>query len=245
MPLPLHVTEAELPMQGNVRDFSLAEVLQFISLGRRTGLLEVVVGPERHLISVRNGVIVGIDAAGHGALVVLAETELVPADALTAAVEESRREGRDLGAVLVQAGLVGVADWQRFVQRELERLLYRLFALGDAPFSFRTMPVLELPPLTLDLPTDRAVLYASRWVEAWSNVRPSVPSPQAIYAPRNPPAPGASLSLAPAEQRVLQALRQQADVLRLAVRSGLSLLETAQALARLVTAGYARLVTAG
>jgi hypothetical protein len=230
-------------MRGNIRDFSLAEVLQFVSLGRRTGLLEVEVGGERHRVYFRNGVIVGISAAVTGALEVLTETNLVPAAVLATALDESQREGRDLGAVLVQTGAITLADWQSFVQRQLERLLYSLFALKEAPFLFQPLPSLPLPPLTLDLPVDRAVLNGSRWVEAWSSLRPTVPSPQAVYAPRTPTAP-LTVELPARERRVMQALQRQTDVHRIANRCGLSLLETGQALGRLATAGYVRLVSA-
>jgi Domain of unknown function (DUF4388) len=239
------MSEAVRPMQGNIRDFSLAEVLQFIALGRRTGLLEIQVGAERHRVYLRNGVIVGVNAVNAGTLKVLAEADLVPTGALEAALSESQREGRDLGAVLVQRGLVTAANWQRFVQRELERLLYRLFSLTDAPFSFQTADFPSLPPLTLDLPIDRAVLHGTRWAEAWTSLRPAVPSPHAVYAPTANAATAASAGLAPAEQGVLRALDRQAEVQRAASRTGLSLLETADALARLASAGHVRLVAAG
>lgn len=237
-------SEAMRPMQGNIRDFSLAEVLQFVALGRRTGILEVQVGADRHRIYVRNGVIVGLNAVNAGTLTVLAEADLVPATALAAALGEAQREGRDLGAVLVQRGLISAGVWQRFVQRELERLLYRLFSLEDAPFSFQAIDFPTLPPLTLDLPVDRAVLHGSRWAEVWMGLQPPVPSPTAVFAPTAPPALIEDASLKAADRSVLAALERQAEVQRAACRAGLSLLETAETLARLAAAGHVRLVTA-
>jgi hypothetical protein len=233
------------PMQGNIRDFSLAEVLQFVALGRRTGILEVQVGTERHRIYVRNGVIVGLNAVTAGTLKVLAEADLVPMAELEAALGEAQREGRDLGAVLVQRGLVSAGVWQRFVQRELERLLYRLFSLDDAPFAFQAIDFPTLPPLTLDLPVDRAVLHGLRWAEAWMSLQPPVPSPNAVFAPTAPPALLHAAGLEAVDRGVLAVLERPAEVQRTACRAGLSLLETAETLARLAAAGHVRLVAAG
>jgi hypothetical protein len=231
-------------MQGNITDFSLAEVLQFIALGRRTGVLEVQVGPDRHRVYFRNGVIVSVNAVAVSVMQVLAEANLAPETALEAALRESQREGRDLGAVLVQHGLVGAATWQGFVQRELERVLYSLFILKEAPFSFQAMAFQPLPPLTLDLPVDRAVLHGSAWGERWAALRPPIASPAAVHAPVVM-ATGALLATTPTERRVLQGLGRQADVHRAALRAGLGLLETAAVMARLLAAGRVRPVTTG
>ena len=93
-------------MQGNIRDFSLAEVLQFIALGRRTGILALEVGAEEHRVYLRNGVIVGVNAATANTLRVLSEADLASPEVLSAALDEAQREGRTLGAVLVQRGVM-------------------------------------------------------------------------------------------------------------------------------------------
>jgi hypothetical protein len=231
-------------MQGNIRDFSLAEVLQFMALGRRNGILELEVGPERHRIFLRNGVIVGVSAVTTSTLKVLGEAQLTSPAALDEALDEAQREGRNLGAVLVQRGAVTTAVWQRFMQCELERLLYRLFSLKDAQFSFKAAEFPTLPPLTFNLPIDRAVLNGSRWAEAWSHLQPAVPSPHAVYAATAPSATVAADLPAP-DQGVLLALDRPTEVVRVATQVELSVIETARALARLAAAGRVRLVSAG
>jgi hypothetical protein len=177
-------------------------------------------------------------------LKVLGEAQLTSPAALDEALDEAQREGRNLGAVLVQRGAVTSAVWQRFMQRELERLLYRLFSLKDAQFSFKAAEFPTLPPLTFNLPIDRAVLTGSRWAEAWSHLQPAVPSPHAVYAATAPSATVAADLPAP-DQGVLLALDRPTEVVRVATQVELSVIETAQALARLVAAGRVRLVSAG
>jgi hypothetical protein len=232
-------------MQGNIRDFSLAEMLQFIALGRRTGTLEIQTNQERYRIYTHNGGIVGVNAANVSLVKMLGEANLVPAEQLDVALRESQREGRDIGVLLVRSGLLTPADWQRFVQRELERLLYSLFSLAEAAFTFSAGSPQSLPPLALELPVDRVVLHGLRWAEEWGSLRPTIPSVLSTYGPAAMQRLPSSPELRPLDWRVLQCLDRPLDVYHLALRSGLSLLETGQSLARLAGAGYARLVTAG
>lgn len=230
-------------MQGNVRDLSLAELLQFISLGRRTGQLDLKYGAECYSLRFRNGVIGSADAAVASSLRMLVASGMISPVRLEAALAECSLEGRDLGPVLIQQGQVTPADWDRFMQRELERLVYSLFVLPDATFDFRMLESAPNSVIKLNLPVDRVVLHGTGWAESWKAIQPPIPSVQSSYAPTVPHRLLMDEATSENEVRLAKVFLRQADVHTLAVSSGMSLLETAQSLACMVRDQRARMVS--
>ncbi|MEM8964404.1 MAG: DUF4388 domain-containing protein [Acidobacteriota bacterium] len=163
-----------MSLNGKLEDVSLADVMQFIHLGRRTGTLSLVHGVQEAEIGFHRGQIVS--AAGPGTMRLgdlLVEQGLLDQDSLhelelLCASEQPRRS---LGQVLVSSGKLEFEQIRKTIERQIEETIYELVTWTTGSFEFALD---ELKPIDdiamypgdvipkLDLNTQMVLLEATR-----------------------------------------------------------------------------------
>ena len=123
-------------VEGDMREFPLAEILQFISLGSRTGVLEIVRRDGVYGVIFTSGTITGLTADGWTLAQELRDSNLLPPDVLTGLLSINTTI-QDLRAAILTGGYMTADEWTAFVSRQVERLLYSLFDVRDGRFRFR------------------------------------------------------------------------------------------------------------
>ena len=215
-------------MEGDLREFTLAEILQFVSLGGRTGVLEILRRDGVFRINFSSGVIVGLNADGWTLAQDLRDSDLLPNDVLSD-ILATNVDTNDLRSALLAGGYMAADEWTAFVARQVERLLYTLFDVREGKFRFRQSSTFPGPWLTVRIAADRAVLEGTRWSETWQRGADLIPSRQSRFA-RSGTAPGAALQISPTQWRVFVATAQPGNVLEIANRSILSEVEVVESL---------------
>lgn len=119
-----------------MREFPLAEILQFISLGSRSGVLEIVRREGVYGIIFTSGTITGLTSDGWTLANELRESQLLPDNVLTGLLAVNNNI-QDLRAAILTGGYMTADEWTAFVSRQVERLLYSLFDVRDGKFRFR------------------------------------------------------------------------------------------------------------
>ncbi|MEL7060450.1 MAG: DUF4388 domain-containing protein [Acidobacteriota bacterium] len=164
-----------MSINGVLEDLPLADVLQFVHLGRRTGTLFMWRREDdsRAEIGFHDGRIVSAWTPGHRRLGdLLVEAELIRRGQLEEALVEQRRTGdRSIGQVLLDRGEIDRRDIHRVVREQVERTIYDLVTWRHGEFHFE---VDELSPVDefsldpeevlddLDLNTQMLLLEATR-----------------------------------------------------------------------------------
>jgi hypothetical protein len=163
-----------MSISGNLEDVSVAEVMQFIHLGRRTGTLTLVSDGRRAEVGFHRGKIVSAWAPGIrrlGELLVhrglIGETTLVTA----LRIQENEATRRSLGQILVSNAVISSEAMRRAVTEHIESTIFELvtwtrgtfqFALDDLqPVDDIAMYPDEVVP-DLDLNTQMLLLEATR-----------------------------------------------------------------------------------
>jgi Domain of unknown function (DUF4388) len=123
-------------LEGDMREFPLAEILQFISLGSRSGVLEIVRREGVYGIVFTSGTITGLTSDGWTLANELRESQLLPDNVLTGLLSVNNNI-QDLRAAILTGGYMTADEWTAFVSRQVERLLYSLFDVRDGKFRFR------------------------------------------------------------------------------------------------------------
>ncbi|MEA2597711.1 MAG: hypothetical protein QOF01_4180, partial [Thermomicrobiales bacterium] len=162
-------------MEGDMREFPLAEILQFISLGSRTGVLEIVRRDSVYGIIFTAGTITGLTADGWTLAQELRDSSLLPSEVLTGLLSVNSTI-QDLRAAILTGGYMTADEWTAFVSRQVERLLYSLFDVRDGRFRFRQSATTDGQWLPVRVSADRAVLEGTRWSETWARTAEAVPS---------------------------------------------------------------------
>ncbi len=128
-----------MSISGDLQDVSVAEVMQFIHLGRRTGTLSIRSGSKRAEVGFHRGRIISALNPGTKKLgELLEEMHLVERHDLEAALERQRveRPRVSLGKILVTAGLISPDRLRDAVAEQIEQTIYDLVTWRDGEFEF-------------------------------------------------------------------------------------------------------------
>ncbi|MCP3963227.1 MAG: DUF4388 domain-containing protein [bacterium] len=163
-----------MSLNGKLEDVSLADVMQFVHLGRRTGTLSLARGSQEAEIGFHRGQIVSAWAPGSRRLGdLLVEKQLVETGAMTEMlrVQASEQPRRSIGQVLVSSGTLEFDDIRKVIEEQIELSIYELVTWTTGSFEFALD---ELKPIDdiamypgdvipkLDLNTQMVLLEATR-----------------------------------------------------------------------------------
>lgn len=128
-----------MSISGNLEDVSVAEVLQFVHIGRRTGTLVITAGDGRGEVGFHRGRIISAWAPNSKKLGdLLLARGLVERAQLDEALrlQESQRPRRSLGQILVDSGLVKAPAIRKVVAEQIEETVYQLVTWRQGRFEF-------------------------------------------------------------------------------------------------------------
>ncbi len=150
-------------MNGDLAEGVVPDLLREIYVGRRSGTLHLVRGQERQSLRFRHGHIVNAhtnvleERLGE----MLVRRGLLSEADLARATEVVVRDGRRLGEVLAEMGLIDASGLEDAVALHVHEMLARVFAWPDGTYAFEEEP--EGEPggeLTLKLSTGELILEA-------------------------------------------------------------------------------------
>jgi hypothetical protein len=227
-------------MEGDMREFPLAEILQFISLGSRTGVLEILRRDGVYGVVFTSGTITGLTADNWTLAAELRDAQLIPAEVLTGLLAVNANI-QDLRAAILTGGYMTAEEWTAFVSRQVERLLYSLFDVRDGKFRFRQSATPNGHWLPVRVTADRAVLEGTRWSETWSRASELIPSRQTRFE-RTSAAPRQPVRISQNQWRVYVATGEPGSLVQIAGRAVLAEVEVIESLQVLVEHGLVRRV---
>jgi hypothetical protein len=139
-------------ISGSLQDVAVADVLQFIHLGRRTGVLRLDRGEERATIGFYQGKIISAQATGAPRVGdLLLRQGLVDRRRLEEALSAQGvgASRRSLGQVLLASGLLTKGQLKAVVEEQIRQTLARLLAWDDGEFEFLPDDLSPLDDVTL------------------------------------------------------------------------------------------------
>src|SRR2546427_2016670 len=128
-----------MSLSGNIEDVSVADALQFIHLGGRTGTLTLNCGEAKAGIGFHQGRIVNAWAPGGKRLgELLIEAGVLQQATLEEALrrQESEHPRRSIGQILVAMSVVDSETIYRTVEQQIERTVYDLVTWNQGTFHF-------------------------------------------------------------------------------------------------------------
>jgi uncharacterized protein DUF4388 len=128
-----------MSLSGNIQDVSVADALQFIHLGGRTGTLTLTHGDVKAEIGFHQGRIVNASAPGTKRLgELLLESGAIAQATLDEALrrQDAEHPRRSLGQVLVAMGAVDAESIYKSIEQQIERTVYDLVTWNQGTFHF-------------------------------------------------------------------------------------------------------------
>ncbi len=166
-------------MQGNLQQVPLPEVLQFISMGKSTGILQLRRGGLEISLSIHNGKIINSSALDRrrrlGDLLVyrglLKRSELSRLLNLQKTVESDKR----LGEILIEREIVDAETIRETLRLQLEEEIWYLFAWEDGEFRFETVSASQLGQPIVQIDIEPMILEGTRRNDEWVKIEQYIP----------------------------------------------------------------------
>ena len=178
-----------MSLKGELGTMALADILQWVSQGRKTGTLHVARGAVEKRISFSGGSIHSSwsndprESLGQ----FLVRERLVTEEQLFRTLLRQETEGRPLGALLVQNGPLKDEDLVRMLTHKAEETIYDLFHWTEGHFEFRDGEIQREAPFPVDLDVTSVIMEGIRRIDEWERMRGVIPSTESTLKPLGQP----------------------------------------------------------
>ncbi|MEM9593228.1 MAG: DUF4388 domain-containing protein [Acidobacteriota bacterium] len=172
-------------ISGNLKTMQLAELLQWLSMGQKSGTLKIEKGARSTVIKrifFEDGVIISSASTDPGEYLgrFLVSHGYLAEDAVNEAVARQKEEKQLLGKILVNMGLVEEDDLHQMLRLKAEESIYDIFTWDEGAFEFfdGDLPSETMVPMQMDV--QWIVLEGTRRTDEWKRIQGVIPSPLCV-----------------------------------------------------------------
>jgi hypothetical protein len=225
-------------LEGNLKDFSLADMFRLLASGSKTGTLHVEGTSGEGVVCFRDGQVLfassgdASEAAGKRLVKsgIISEKQLRQAKGLMK-IQRKDKAPRKLGQILVDEGYVESGVLEGFMLEEIAEAVFDLTRWEDGNLRFESEEVLAEVDLGLTVGIEAVLADTSRRLETWNKIKGKIPSMETRFAmSANPGRRPADIHLKPREWMLLCYLHGSRSVRELVELTGYNDYETAKVL---------------
>lgn len=230
-----------MALSGNLRTMLPGDLLQWLSLGQKTGTLVISNKRVEKKIFFRKGRV--ISSASNDPREYLGQFLMshgyITEPELKKAMEVQQQSGILLGKILVMIDVINEPDLVRFMRLKAEEEIYDIFLWNDGDFYFvdDELPQMEMIPLQVDV--TGIIMEGTRRVDEWARIREIIPNETVIpqltkdvdYA-----------ELEEVEEPIVRAIDGKRTIVELVLESRSSAFTVSSTVSALVRHGFAKLV---
>lgn len=235
-----------MALKGNLRDFTITQLLNLINLARKTGTL-VVEGPnERVLISFRDGKLAYAQAGqeDNGLVSVLYRSrKLSSAQSRALKDRAGSMSDKELGLLLVNANYISQQDILSSLQTYFVGIVNRLFTWVEGLFRFEND---LLPPddkITVRVGLENIIIEGSRRLREWEQLQDEIPNlDMSLKFAERPGANIRNFNLSVEEWRVVSYINPKNSIRQIASATKMSDLEIRRIVYGLLQAGLVEII---
>lgn len=175
-----------MALAGTLRDFSLPDILQLISIQKKTGVLTLKSERDVVTISFLNGDIVSADSLhkrvedrlGH----VLVKTGRLTREDLARALDMQKQSLQRLGHILVRENFMTKEDLQASLNQQVSQIIYRLFRWRDGEYSFTAEEKIDYDAeFFVPIGTDSLLMDGVRMLDEWPMIERKITSFDMVF----------------------------------------------------------------
>jgi Domain of unknown function (DUF4388) len=176
-----------MSLTGNLRTMSLPDILQWIAGGRKTGALQLERRGVQKRLAFKEGTIFSSwsndprESLGQ----FLVSQRFITEEQLFRALLSQEKEGRLVGSILVESGMLSEDDLRRALRIKAEETIYDLFHWEEGGFEFKEDELPEKVHVHLDLAVQGVILEGIRRVDEWARIRRVFPTMRTTFTVRD------------------------------------------------------------
>ena len=234
-----------MAIKGSLKEASLPDVLQLLSMGKKTGCLAVThrnnfgyIYFDKGLISYAS-IVNRRDRLGD----ILLKAGAISQGQLDAAISaQALHRDKRIGELLVAQGAVTRDALHAQIRLQIEEAVYYLFTWMQGTFNFEADVHPEEQDLLVSINPESLLLEGARRVDEWSMIEKKIPSLDIVFDLDRGKFAESGVQLPRDQQFILDLLDGRRDVASVIEESGLGEFDVGKAIYGLVTAGFAQRV---
>jgi hypothetical protein len=235
-----------MALKGNLRDFSITQLLNLINLARKTGTLSVEATNQQTRICFKEGKLVFASLGeqdGQLAQVLFKAGKLSQEQARTILAQGSSTGDKRLGMMLIQRGLVTQDDILQSVRKHIEDVIFRVFTWSEGMFRFEPN---VLPPderITVPINLENVIMEGTRRLKESEQLQDELPNlDMALRFTDRPDVQMRNINLSVEEWRVVSFINPRNSIRQIAKANNLSDLQIRRIIYGMLQAGLVEMV---
>ncbi len=234
-----------MAIKGSLKEASLPDVIQLLTLGRRTGCLAIADRQNFGYIYFDEGRLTYASIVNRRDRIgdILVRSGRITAEQLQRAVDAQDGDRQvKIGQLLVDQGAITRSELESYIRLQIEEAVYYLFTWSSGTFNFEAGVRPEHEDFLVSINPESLLLEGARRVDEWSLIEKKIPSFDLIVAVDASYGADSGVTLSAEQVAILPLLDGTRDVKQVLEESGLVEFAVGQALYGLITAGFARRV---
>jgi hypothetical protein len=239
-----------MALQGNLRDFSVTQLLNLINLANKTGAL-IIQGPnEKARLIFRQGKLAyaemgnGQDNPSGSLASVLHRTEKInDAQLNTLRLRAASMSDKELGLLLINAGYVTQQDILESLQAYFIDIVQQLFTWVEGSFRFEANLDVPENKIPVNIALENLIMEGSRQTHEWEQLNAEIPNlDMALTFTDRPDINLKKVNLNVEEWRVVSYINPKNSIRQIAKASKMSDVEIRRIVYGLIQAGLVKVV---
>ena len=234
-----------MAIKGSLKEASLPDVLQLLSMGKKTGCLAVTHRNNFGYIYFDKGLISYASIVNRRDRIgdILLKAGSITQAQLDAAISaQATHRDKRIGELLVAQGAITRAALHAQIMLQIEEAVYFLFTWTQGTFNFEADVRPEEQDLLVSINPESLLLEGARRVDEWSLIEKKIPSLDLVFDLDRGKIAESGINFPRDQQLVGDLLDGRRDVSAVIEESGLGEFDVGKAIYGLVTAGFAQRV---
>jgi hypothetical protein len=236
-----------MALRGNLRDFTVTQLLNLINLAKKTGTLVIDSPAGSARVSFRDGKLAyaGIGTEDNRLASILYRANRLTAGQFKAIQQRSQVSDKELGLLLINAGYLSQDEVLSNLQIYFTEVIRRLFTWVEGLFRFEN----DVPPpedrINIRLDLENLIIEGSRQLREWEQLQDEIPSlDMALKFTDRPGANIRNVNLSVEEWRVVSYINPRNSIRQIAAATKLNDMEIRRIVYGLIQAGFVEVVRA-
>ncbi|MFP3854190.1 MAG: DUF4388 domain-containing protein [Anaerolineales bacterium] len=168
-----------MALKGNLRDFTVTQLLNLINLAKKSGTLTIEGPDETAWVSFREGKLIYAQLGNEdGTLsgILQRSGQITKRQAQIIKKYAQGKSDKELGLLLINADYLSQQDILKSIRQYVLDIVYRLFSWADGFFRFDNDVLPPKDRITIRIDLENVIIEGSRKVREWEQLKDEIPN---------------------------------------------------------------------
>ena len=173
-------------LKGTLKDFSLADILQMISIQKKTGILTLERDDEEIEVMFKEGMIVGAESkkgkADYYLGKLLVKIGAISNEELEIALQVQKNTMKRLGQILIEKNFISQEDLREALKKRVLEIVYSLFRWRRGSYNFTPLTSVDYDRENFEpLSTESVLMEGLRMIDEWPIIEKKLNNPEVVF----------------------------------------------------------------